>query len=110
MNFLRLLPAIISFLLVGAHFSRDGQAFLMPIAFLFPFLLFIKKAWIPKLVQIGLWLASIEWLRSMFEYIQTYDAMGKPWTRLAIILSSVALFTALSSLVFRWKSLKKRYA
>ena len=36
-------------------------------------------------------------------------AFGEPWTRLAMILGAVALFTALSALVFRSKSLRDFY-
>jgi hypothetical protein len=45
----------------------------------------------------------------MFGYINVRKEIGEDWGRLAIILVTVALLTACSTLVFRGKSLKKRY-
>lgn len=110
MMFVRLLPVILSFLILSAHFSRDNQPILMLIALGFPLLLLIKKPWIPKLFQIVLMLGALEWLRSMYFYVQTYIEREQSWTRLALIIGGVALFTGLSALVFRIKSVRKRYS
>jgi hypothetical protein len=45
----------------------------------------------------------------MFGYIEVRKTIGEDWGRLALILITVALLTACSGLVFRGKSLKKRY-
>jgi len=45
----------------------------------------------------------------MMVFIGWYQQAGQPWTRLAIILSAVRLFTALSSLTFEAKGMQKRY-
>ncbi|MCD6091904.1 MAG: hypothetical protein J7J72_10415 [Bacteroidales bacterium] len=109
MILLRLIPVILSFLLLGAHFSRDDQHVLTLIALVFPFLLLIKKSWIPKLFQIALILSALEWLRSSYFYIEAREQNGESWTILALIMGGVALFTILSALVFKSKTLKKRY-
>jgi len=109
MILLRLMPVILSFLLLGAHFSRDNQPLLGLFALAFPLLLLIKKSWVPKLFQITLVLGALEWLRSMYFYIEAYEQNGKSWTRLALIIGGVALFTALSALVFKSKSVKNKY-
>lgn len=109
MILIRLFPVILSFLILAAHFSRINQSLLGLFALAFPFLLLIKKAWIPKLVQITLLLGSFEWIRSMYFYIEAYEQTGKSWTRLALIIGGVALFTALSALVFKIKSVKNKY-
>jgi len=109
MNFLRLLPVILSFLILGAHFSRDNMTLLMVLALAFPFLLFVKKSWVPKLFQVALILGALEWLRSLYFYIQAYEENGQSWTKLLMIIGGVTLFTALSALVFNSKSLKERY-
>jgi len=106
---IRLLPVILSFILLGAHFSRLNFNTLMLLSVLFPLMLLIKKNWIPKLFQIALIVATIEWLRSLYIYIIEYQQIGKPWTRLLIIIGSVALFTLLSALVFQLKSVKEKY-
>lgn len=109
MNFLRLLPVILSFLLLGAHFYRAGMlpATVLCVAVLF--LLFLRAPWIPRLFQVLLVLGGIEWLRTLYMFAAMRIAWGEPWTRLAVILGAVALFTALSGLVFRNRKLASRY-
>lgn len=109
MIFLRLIPVILSFLILGAHFYRLSLNSLVLLSIVFPFLLLIKKAWIPKLFQATLILAALEWLRSLYVYIQAYEDIGKSWTILLMIIGGVTLFTLFSALVFKNKAIRKRY-
>ena len=109
MNVLRLLPVILSFLLLAAHFYRAGQVILAGISLAIPFLLFLKERWVVGGIQIALVLGSLEWLRTLVGFAQQRIEFGQPWTRLAIILGGVALLTALSALVFRNKILRSRF-
>lgn len=109
MNFLRLLPVILSFLLLGAHFYRAGHVPITVLCVVAPFLLLLRQAWVPRLFQAVLLLGAFEWLRTLYLFAQVRIAWGEPWTRLAIILGAVALFTALSGLVFRNRKLAIRY-
>lgn len=61
------------------------------------------------MIQIILVLGALEWIRAMLGYIEIRKSMGEDWSRLALILITVALLTALSGLVFRNRSLRKRY-
>ncbi|OFX24427.1 MAG: hypothetical protein A2033_09910 [Bacteroidetes bacterium GWA2_31_9] len=76
---------------------------------LIPFTLFIKNKWIPRIIQILLILGSMEWIRTIFIFVEERKMYDMPWMRLAIILGSVALFTALSGLLFQIKSVKRFY-
>ncbi len=109
MNIVRVLPVILSFILLAAHFSRSGLSELMLMCIVMPFLLFIQKIWVVRFLQILLLLGSLEWIRTLYNYAVERQAIGESWIRLAIILGVVALFTGLSALVFRFGSLKKRY-
>jgi hypothetical protein len=109
MNFLRLLPVILSFLLLGAHFYRYGLTPLTLICIAALFLLFLRKPWVPRLFQVLLVLGALEWLRTLYLLAAMRIAWDQPWTRLAVILGTVALLTALSGLVFRSRKLKLRY-
>ena len=109
MNFLRLLPVILSFLLLGAHFYRAGLLPLTLLCVAVLFLLFLRKSRVPLLFQVLLVLGALEWLRTLFMFAQMRIAFGEPWTRLAIILGAVALFTALSGLVFKNRKLASYY-
>jgi hypothetical protein len=109
MNFLRLLPVILSFLLLGAHFYRAGLAPVTVLCLAAPSLLLLSQPWVPRLFQAVLVLGAFEWLRTLYLFAQMRIAWDEPWTRLAVILGAVALFTALSGLVFRHRKLAARY-
>ena len=110
MNFLRLIPVILSMMLLSAHFYRAGFIVLVVILFASLFLLFIRQSWIVRVIQVELVIGGLEWFRTTYNLVMMRQSMNMPWTRLAIILGSVALLTFCSSLVFRSKFLKKRYS
>ena len=110
MNFLRLSPVILSFLLLAAHFYRAGQVALAAICALLPLLLLLRRPWVPRLFQALLGLGALEWLRTLYVFASMRVAFEQPWGRLALILGAVALFTALSALVFLSDRLRSRYA
>ena len=109
MNVLRVLPVILSFLLLAAHFYRAGLVLLTVLCVALLLLLFLRQAWVPQLFQALLVLGALEWLRALYGFAAMRIAFGEPWTRLALILGAVALFTGLSGLVFRNRSLRDRY-
>jgi len=109
MNLIRLLPVILSFLLLGAHFYRSGNVVLTGLCIAVLLLLFLRKTWVPRLFQILLALATLEWLRTLYGMAAMRIAWNEPWTRLAVILIAVALFTVLASLVFRHNKLRTFY-
>ncbi|OQX95095.1 hypothetical protein B6I21_07220 [candidate division KSB1 bacterium 4572_119] len=109
MNFIRLLPVIFSSIMIAAHFSRAAYGVLAIVCLLLPLILFIKKRWVARAYQVLLVLGGLVWIQSLVHYAKIRSAMGESWLRLAIILGVIALFTALSALVFESKSLKERY-
>ena len=110
MNFLRLLPVLISFLLIEAHFFRAGQTVVVVLLLSLLLLLLVRNVWVPRAMQLVLVLAALEWLRTLYAIAGVRMQTGEPWARLAIILGAVALFTALSGLVFRTAALRARYS
>lgn len=110
MNALKLLPVIISFLLLAAHFYRTGPMMLARLSLALLILLLLGEAWVARVIQVALILGSVEWLRTLYFIARERIALDQSWARMAIILGAVALFTALSSLVFRSKTLRARYA
>jgi hypothetical protein len=109
MNIFRLIPVLFSFLLLAAHFYRAGIPFLSGLCVGILFLLFFRKSWVPRLFQALLILGAFEWLRTLYIFATMRIAWEQPWTRLAVILGAVALFTALSGLVFKSTSLRTFY-
>ena len=110
MNFLRLLPVFISFLLLAAHFLRAGQTIIIIVLFILLLLLIIRESWVPRVLQLALLLGAAEWLHALYSFTQIRIEYGMPWMRMAFILGAVALFTACSGLVFNNKALRKRYS
>ena len=51
MNFLRLLPVIVSFALLAAHFYRAELSVLVGLCAFLPLLLFLRRPWVPQLFQ-----------------------------------------------------------
>jgi hypothetical protein len=100
----------VSFLLLSAHFVRAGQIALAAGSLILLIPLMFRKTWVPWIIQLALLLGAVEWIRTLVSVAQVRMEFGMPWTRLAIILGAVALFTACSSLVFRNKTLRKRYS
>jgi len=109
MNILRLMPVILSFLLLAAHFYRAGNLVLTALGIGVLFVLVLKKSWVPRVFQVLLVLGALEWLRALYYFAAMRIAWDQPWTRLALILGGVALFTALSGLVFKSEKLRARY-
>lgn len=109
MNLLRLLPVIFSCLLLGAHFYRAELPILTALCAFAPLALFIRKPWLPRVFQVLLVLGALEWLRTLYMLAAMRLAFDQPWARMALILVAVALFTALSGLVFNSRSLRSFY-
>ena len=110
MNVLKLLPVIISFLLLGAHCYRAGSMVLAGLCLAVLLLLALRKPWVPRLFQVFLLIGGLEWLRTLYRLAEIRMAFGEPWARMALILGAVALFTGLSGLVFRNRLVRARYA
>ncbi len=110
MNVARLLPVLLSALLMAAHFSRADNLLLLVLCLTAPFLLFVRRPWVARGIQIGLWIGALEWVRTLVSIALRRQELGQPWLRMAVILGVAAMFTALSALVFRSKSLTERYS
>lgn len=109
MNFFRLLPVILAFALLAAHFYRAEQTLLVAICAFLPLLLLVRRPWVPQVFQGVLIVGALEWLRALYMLVSMRIGFDQPWGRLAVILGVVALFTALSGLVFNSLALRMRY-
>jgi hypothetical protein len=110
MTFIRLIPVILSTLLLGAHFLRADLTLLAVLIVLFPVVLLAKREWVARLTQLVLLLGGLEWVRTLLVLVAARREMGQSWTRLAVILGVVALFTIGSGLLFSVSAaLRERY-
>ena len=109
MNVVKLLPVIVSMLLLAAHFYRAGQEVMVFFSIALPLILLIRRPWVVRVMQAVLVMGALEWTRTVIRLAQMRMEMGAPWGRLALILSVVAVFTTGSTFVFTARSLRKRY-
>jgi hypothetical protein len=110
MHALLLIFPVLAFAALAAHFYRAGSWPLMLMSLVLIVLLAWPRAWVARLVQVCLVAGALEWVWTAFGYIQQRMALGQPWSRLALILAAVALFTAAAALVFRHRRLRARFA
>lgn len=109
MNAVRLLPVYLSFIVLAAHYMRSNSVILMGLCLLLPWLLLLRRPWVPRILQLALLAGSVVWLDTMWRLWSAREVRGEPAGRMVAILAGVALFTAASSLVFRAVSLRRRY-
>jgi hypothetical protein len=88
-------PAL-SFLVLGAHFLRDGGVILPAVCVVLALLPAWRRPWVPRLLQGALLLGTLEWAWTAFYLVQQRIAEARPWGRMALILGVVALVTAAS--------------
>lgn len=93
--FLFAMPAL-SFLILGAHFLREGAIFLAAACVALALALAWPRPWVSRLIQVALLLGTLEWLWTAYVLVQQRIATGRPWNRLVLILVGVALLTAAS--------------
>lgn len=106
---LRLFPAALAFLVLGAHFLRSGHLALVAAALAFVALLFVRRPWAARAVQGALVLGTLEWVRTLQLLAEERRAAGAPYLRMTLILAGVALATALSLLAFRSRAVKEHF-
>jgi hypothetical protein len=109
MTALGMIAVVLSFLVLGAHFLRDGNMVMVAVSLFLPLLLLVPKALVARLLQVALLLAGIEWLWTLYTIAQERAAAGVPYTRTVIILAGVALFTVASAFAFHLRGMRRRY-
>lgn len=107
--FVQLLPAIVSLLVLGAHFLRSGSIILFFLTVALTFGLFIREPFMARVTQVALILATIEWGRYAIVFVSARMEAGQPWQRLAIIIGVVGLVSFASIFVFRTQAIKSMY-
>ena len=105
-----LVPAVLSLLVIAAHFLRAGQLLLVALALAAIGLVFVRRAWSARVLQVALALGALEWVRTIAVLVNERRAEGRPFARMAVILGVVALVAAASALSFAGRRLKDRFA
>jgi hypothetical protein len=106
---LRLAPVILCYLLLAAHFFRGGNLLAVAVCLFLPLALTVPRRWAARLVQAGLLLGAVEWIRTLVAIASRRETLGEPWVRMAVILGAVAAATLVSILVFRGRAVREHY-
>ena len=106
---LLLLPAVLSLVVLGAHFLRAGDPLMVGLVLVLLGLLGVRRRWAARAVQAALLLGTVEWIRTLARLAASRSRAGEPVMRLVLILGAVAAVTALSALVFGTARLKSWY-
>ncbi len=105
-----LLAPALALALLAAHFYRAAAWPLVGASLLLlGLMLVLRRAWLPRLVQVCLLAGTLEWLWTALLLAQQRQALGQPWLRMLLILGAVALLTAASAAVFSQQRVRRRY-
>jgi hypothetical protein len=104
-----LTPAVLSLAVLGAHFLRNGSPIGVFAALSLIALLFLRRPWVARVMQVVLVLGTLEWLRTMYELGHMRALQGQPYGRMLVILGIVAAVTLCSALLFQSRTLRKMY-
>ena len=103
------LPIVLSLLVLGAHFLRYDNLVGVIAALALLGLLFVRRGWAARVVQVALLLGALEWAQTLYRLAQARAAQGLPATRMVVILGVVIGVCALSAWLFETKKLQRIY-
>ena len=106
---LQMVLVVLSLLLLGAHFARAGALPVVVAIILLIALLFVRRPWTARVVQVVLVLGALEWLRTLYNLVIVRMEVGQPFLRLATILGAVAAVTLLAALALQKGALGRAY-
>ena len=102
-------PAVLSSLVLAAHFLRRGQ--LLPFVFCFSMtaLAFVRQPWARRIWQGFLGIGVLIWLGTLSRVARLRMDEHEPWLRPALILGCVAAFTLLAALLLEHRRVYARF-
>lgn len=110
MTALWLAAPVLSLLVLAAHFLRSGNLIaVVALLAMTTILVAVRRWWAARLAQVVLLLGAIEWLATLVDLAGERVLEGEPVLRLVLILGTVAVATAASTLVFLSRRLRGRY-
>jgi len=109
MSALLLIPAVLSLLVLAAHFLRSGNLLLVAGCLAICPLMLLRKRWVARLVQVVLIVSALNWVLVTNSMAVDRIDQGRDWKRAAIILLSVALVNVISAILFSTPPLRRRY-
>ncbi len=106
----RIIPLILAFIVLGAHFLRYGNLLMMAICLPIPFALFIKKRWALWGVQALTVVGALFWIKVAIDNLWVRLAAGVPWVRMVAILLAVSAFTLWAAWLLSRPAVAEKYS
>jgi hypothetical protein len=106
---LALIPAVLSFLLLGAHFLREGNYLLVGMSVMMPLLFLVRAPFTVRAMQVLLVMAGGFWLLVLRDIVNIRIAEGRAFRAAVIILTSVAAWNLLSALLLQVRRVREHY-
>jgi uncharacterized membrane protein len=106
---LLVIPAL-ALLLLAAHFFHAGAGLVAASCLMLVALLFIRRRWAGRTVQLVLAAGAVEWVLTAYTLAQLRLRHDEPYLRLVFILGGVTAFTAIAAVLFQHSALRTRFA
>lgn len=92
---IRVVPAVLALLVLGAHFLRQGGVAAFLVCLLLPAVaLLYRRRWVLRVWQFLLAFGAFVWASTAVELTQERIAEGRAFLRMAAILTALSAFTA----------------
>ena len=110
---LRITPAVLVSVVLGAHIQRRGNLAVAIGVALLPLLVLTRRSWAVRVVQGTLAAGVVVWIHTLVVLTAERRAQGIPSSRMDVILGVVALVTALGAillepLAYRFRAVPRR--
>jgi hypothetical protein len=106
---LQFLLVVFCMLLMAAHFLRASAFMMMALCFGLMALLFVRRPWAGRVLQLWLGLGTAVWTLTAISAATDRVAQGKPAVRLLVILGTVGVVTALGAVAIQRGRLGKYF-
>jgi hypothetical protein len=107
---LRLVPSVVAFFLLAAHFLRGGSFGLALVCLLLPLLLLVIRRWSLIVMQALAYVGATVWLYTLVDLVQARIILHRPWGIAAIILGAVTFFTIFAGWLLNSPVAQERYS
>lgn len=101
-----LLPVVLSVLVMAAHFVRFMVVWLALVTLLLPLLLFFRRTWAVRVVQLWLLLGTVMWAFTTRRMALERQLRHEPFLRLALIMATVTAVSLVAVLAFESRPLR----
>ena len=105
----RVIPLILAFLLLAAHFLRGGDWLLVLASLLVPLLLLIRKQWSLNALELLTCIGAGIWMYTGVGLVEQRLAAGAPWERLALIMGAVSAFTLWAARLLNSEAVRNKF-